>query len=132
MDTKKYKTVDEFLSDLNDEKVSQVNELREIILSANEGITEHIKWNSPSYIFDHEDRITFNVVNKENKVKLVLHMGAIRKETKGGTPVIEDTTGLISWNSDIRGMISFDSTEDIVAKKEQLTDVIQRWLQVVY
>lgn len=34
MNTKKYKTVDEFLSDLSDEKGSQVKELREIILSA--------------------------------------------------------------------------------------------------
>ena len=40
-------------------------------------------------------------------------MGAKRKEDKGGKPVIEDMTGLILWNSDIRGMISFDSTEDI-------------------
>ena len=131
MNTKKYKTVDEFLNDLSDEKRSQVNELREIILSTNTEIREHIKWNSPSYIFDNEDRITFNVVNKNDKVKLVLHMGAIRKENKGGKPIIEDLTGLISWNSDIRGMISFDSTEDILAKREQLTDIIQRWLKAV-
>lgn len=131
MTLKKYKTVEEFLNDLSDEKVSQVNELREIILSANKDIKEHIKWNSPSYIFDHEDRITFNVVNKDDKVKLVLHMGAIRKENKGGKPVLEDMTGLISWSSDIRGMISFDSTEDILAKRDLLTDIIRRWLAVV-
>ena len=131
MDTKKYKTVDEFLSDLSDEKGSQVNVLREIILSTHNEIKEHIKWNSPSYVFENEDRITFNVVNKDDKVKIVLHMGAIRKEHKGGKPVIEDLTGLISWNSDIRGMISFDSTEDILAKREQLTDIIQRWLKAV-
>ena len=130
MNTKKYKTVDEFLSDLSDEKGSQVKELREIILSADKELKEHIKWNSPSYIFENEDRITFNIVNKDDKVKLVLHMGAKSKEDKGGKPVIEDMTGLILWNSDIRGMISFDSTEDILAKREQLTGIIQRWLKV--
>lgn len=130
MTTKKYKTVDEFLRDLNDEKGYQVKVLREIILSTDKALTEHIKWNCPSYIFENEDRITFNIVNKDDKVKLVLHMGAKKKENKGGKPVIEDMTGLILWNSDIRGMISFDSTEDILAKREQLTGIIQRWLKV--
>lgn len=130
MNTKQYKTVDEFLSDLSDEKGSQVKELREIILSTAKELKEHIKWNCPSYTFENEDRITFNVVNKDDKVKLVLHMGAKRKENKGGKPVIEDRTGLILWNSDIRGMISFDSTEDILAKREQLTGIIQRWLKM--
>lgn len=130
MTTKKYKTVDEFLSDLSDEKSSQVKALREIILLTDKELKEHIKWNCPSYIFENEDRITFNIVNKDDKVKLVIHMGAKRKEYKGGEPVIEDTTGLIMWNSDIRGMISFDSTEDILAKREQLTGIIQRWLNI--
>lgn len=130
MNTKQYKTVDEFLSDLSDVKGSQVNELREIILASNKELKEHIKWNCPSYIFKNEDRITFNVVNKDDNVKLVLHMGAKRKENKDGKPVIEDMTGLILWNSDIRGLISFDSVEDILAKREQLTVIIQRWLKV--
>lgn len=117
------------MSDLSDEKGSQVKELRDIILSTDKELKEHIKWNCPSYIFKNEDRITFNVVNKDDKVKLVLHMGATRKENKGGKPVIEDTAGLIMWSSDIRGIITFDSTEDIIAKREQLTGIIQKWLK---
>ena len=130
MGTKKYKTIDEFLGDLNDEKSTQVKELREIILSTDKELKEHIKWNSPSYILANEDRITFNVVNKDDKVKFVIHMGVKRKENKGGKPVFEDRTGLILWNSDIRGTISFNSIEDIRIKREQLIDIIQKWLKV--
>jgi len=59
-------------------------------------------------------------------------MGAKRKEDKDGKPVIEDMTGLILWNSDIRGMISFDGIEDILAKREQLTGIIRKWLRVEF
>lgn len=61
----KYKTIDEFLSDLDAAKRQQVDILRELILKAEPKLEEHIKWNAPSYVLDGEDRITFNLMNKQ-------------------------------------------------------------------
>jgi uncharacterized protein YdhG (YjbR/CyaY superfamily) len=59
-------------------KQHQIDMLRSIILSVEPKLQEHIKWNAPSYVLNGEDRITFNLMNKESLVKLILHMGATR------------------------------------------------------
>lgn len=125
----KYKTVPEFLNDLDADKKSQVEALRKIIL-ANSKLDEHIKWNAPSYVLDGEDRVTFNLMNKQGIVKLVLHMGATRKEDKKAAPVMKDVSGLIDWSSDIRGVISFQNLEDVVKDKDIISELIQKWLLI--
>ncbi|QHN42991.1 hypothetical protein GII36_03985 [Candidatus Mycosynbacter amalyticus] len=126
----KYKTVEEFVNDLNDDKQSQVGMLRDLILSTEPQLEEHIKWNAPSYVLDGEDRITFNLMNKEGVVKLVLHMGATRKEDKKGTPLMQDESGLIEWSSDIRGMITFNSSTNISSNATSLKKIIKDWLAI--
>ena len=126
----KYKTIEEFMSALDDNKRSQVEVLRELIISSEPNLEEHIKWNAPSYVFNGEDRITFNLLNKENIVKLVFHMGALRKEDKKGEPVIKDDSGLVEWSSDIRGVMSFASLEEIKAQSDDVRKFIIKWLSI--
>jgi hypothetical protein len=126
----KYTTVAEFMDDLDESKRAQVEMLQSIIKQAGPGLEEHIKWNSPSYVLDDEDRVTFNLQNKEGVVKLVLHMGATRAEDKKGAPVMTDDSGLISWQSDIRGVLSFTDLDDVMAKRDQVSDIITRWLAI--
>ena len=128
---RKYKTVQEFIEDLDKEKRAQVEQLRQIIFASEPGLAEHIKWNAPSYMHNDEDRITFNLMNKEGVVKLVLHMGALRKENKKGAPIFSDDTGLIAWSSDIRGVISFQDIDSINSNQEQLKGLLVRWLAIV-
>ncbi len=127
---KKYKSVAEFLADIDHDKKAQVEALRAIIFETEPALTEHIKWNSPSYVSDDEDRITFNLHNKPQVVRLVLHMGATRTENKKGSPVMEDKTGLITWNSDIRGMLSFGNLEEIESHRGSISKIIQNWLAI--
>lgn len=124
---KTYATVPDFLEDLDLEKRKQVKKLREIILDSVR-VTEHIKWNSPSYVYKGEDRITFNLHG--NDIKILIHMGATRKEDKKAAPILEDTTGLVKWNSDIRGTISFKDMDDILAKKSQFESILHIWLML--
>ncbi len=126
----KYKTVEEFLSDLDNDKREQVDALRGIILGSKHNFEEHIKWNAPSYVFGGEDRITFNLMNKQGLVKLVLHMGVTRKEDKKSAPVMKDESGLVEWSSDIRGMITFTSIEDINTNTSALKKIIKDWLSI--
>lgn len=124
----KYTTIEEFLADQDESKREQIELLRSIIKNAHPHLTEHIKWNAPSYVLDGEDRVTFNLMNKEGVVKLILHMGATRKEDKKGVPVLSDDKGLVSWQSDIRGMLSFTDVADIKAKRAGIADILVRWL----
>lgn len=126
----KYKNLEDFMNNLNPEKRAQVDVLRSLILGIEPKLEEHIKWNAPSYVLDGEDRITFNLMNKQGVVKLVFHMGAIRKEDKKGAPILQDESGLIEWSSDIRGMVTFTTIEDINSNLKSLQKIIKDWLSI--
>lgn len=125
----KYKTVDEFLDGLDLEKREQVQELRKYIQSADSSLDEHIKWNAPSYVKDSEDRITFNLVNKEGLVKLVFHMGASRKENRKAEPILKDAK-LIEWISDIRGQATFTGLGQIKSQEKIIKELVRQWLAI--
>lgn len=123
-------SVDDLVSALDAATHAQVQLLRDIIGSLGVDLTEHVKWNAPSYVLDGEDRITMNLRNKEGVVKLVLHMGATRPEDKKGAPVLTDDEGLVEWASDIRGLIAFANADDIRAREPALRRVLTRWLGI--
>ena len=123
----KFKTVDEFLNGLDEDRRSQVLKLREYILDVEPSLTEHIKWNAPSYVKNDEDRITFNTMNKESIVKLVFHMGATKAEDKNGQPILKGAH-LIEWASDIRGYMTFTTLDEIIANKKEIKRTVQEWL----
>ena len=125
-----YETVAEFLDELDEDILDQVNELRGIIFEAEPELIENIKWNAPNYVHEGEDRITFNVMNKEGKVKLVLHMGATKKEDKKAKSILNDPNRLGESASNIRTVITFDSLPDILAKEDGLKDILRRWLTI--
>lgn len=125
----KYTNVDEFLADLTEDRKQQVNALREIIRISRSDLIEHMKWNSPSYVLEGEDRITFNM-HRPEQTMVIFHMGATRKENRNADPVMKDETGLIKWNSDIRGTIAFRSLEDIQISQSKVADLIKAWLSI--
>lgn len=126
----KYKSVSDFLNDLEPEKKAQVEKLRTIILGLDMELSENIKWNAPNYVYKNIDRITFNLMNKEGKVKIVIHMGALRKENKKLEPILKNSPKFIFWNSDIRGTISFDGMQDIESKQDALRILFTEWLKL--
>ena len=126
----KFVAVDEFLGSLDANKRAQVEALRGIIMGAETGLTEHIKWNAPSYVWNGQDRITFNLLNKEGVVKLVLHMGGSRVENRKAEPVLRDATGHVEWVSDVRGTLSFKDLDDITSKHGAITSVLKDWLAI--
>ena len=125
----KYKTIDEFLNDLSPDKKDQVLELRTYIKAVAPSLREHIKWNAPSFVKNGEDRITFNLFNKEGVVKLVFHMGATRKEDRKAAPVLADAQ-LIEWVSDIRGYVTFESLQQIKSQEGVIKELVKSWLAI--
>lgn len=104
-----------------------VEEVRVIILSVDNGITEHIKWNAPSFCFDGDDRITFNL-SKNDSILLIFHRGAKVKDNKSKEPLFKDTTGLLQWLAPDRAVIKIQSIEEVADKKASLKKVVKQWL----
>jgi hypothetical protein len=125
---KKYKSLKEFFEDQPADKLKQIMLVRELIFSAEPSLQETLKWNAPNYIHDGEDRITFNIMNKQEIVRVIIHMGTSKKEDKSGKPILDDTSGMIVWNSDIRGTISFESFDDIQTKSDLFKNIIADWV----
>lgn len=121
--------VADFMAHLDHPLKKAMEVTREIILSANQELTEHIKWNAPSFCINGEDRVTFNLY-KNDCLLLVFHRGAKVKDTKGKGPLFKDTTGLLEWVSPDRAMIKFISIEDVNTKKDKLKKVVRQWISL--
>jgi len=65
-----------------------------------------------------------------DQTMLLIHMGATRKETKKADPIMNDETGLIKWNSDIRGTLTFSSLDGIAGSQADITKILSAWLLI--
>src|SRR4051812_3629708 len=68
--------------------------LRRAILHSNAEISEHIKWNAPSFCHGGDDRVTLRLPPKGG-LQLILHRGAKVTDTTGFS--FADPSGLIVW-----------------------------------
>jgi hypothetical protein len=93
-------------------------------------LQENIKWNAPNYEYNWLDRLTFNVLNKENIVKLVLHFWASIKENKKGAPIYEKHWNFIHWSSDIRWYINFENKEKTIENSKIIQEILKDWLEI--
>ncbi|CAG9623031.1 DUF1801 domain-containing protein [Sutcliffiella rhizosphaerae] len=120
--------VEAFLENLTHPHKEEIEEVRRIILSTDQKITEHIKWNAPSFCYHNEDRITFNL-NGKGYFRLIFHLGAKVKDSKENEPLIVDSTGLLEWVSSNRAIVKFTCKSDVKEKKAKLREVITKWLE---
>ncbi|HEX2516113.1 MAG TPA: DUF1801 domain-containing protein, partial [Chloroflexota bacterium] len=85
----------------------------------------HIKWNAPSFGYDHQDRVTFRLYPKEG-VQLIFHRGAKVKASEGFT--FDDDSGLLQWLASDRAAVTLLDRRDVEAKGAALASVVQRWM----
>ncbi|MED3573101.1 DUF1801 domain-containing protein [Cytobacillus praedii] len=122
--------VAEFMNNLIHPLKEEIEEVRKIILSTDDKITEHIKWNAPSFCYEGEDRMTFNL-NGKGFFRLVFHCGAKVKERKTNKPLIIDPSGILEWKAADRAIIKFTDKNDVKVNEEKLKEVITKWLKVI-
>lgn len=120
--------VAEFMNNLEHPLKEEIEEVRNIILSTDDKITEHIKWNAPSFCYEGEDRITFNLHGR-GFIRLVFHCGAKVKKRNTNEPLIVDTSGILEWKAVDRAMMNFTDKNDVKAKEEKLREIITKWLE---
>lgn len=123
-----YKTVEAYLHDQTPERRELISTLREIVLGTREGIVEIIKWNSPSYIHNGNDRITVNASSKD-VVRLIFHVGVSTPQDEQTPPAFAgDPEGLLHWHSGDRASLAVKDAAEANAKREAITHLIGDWL----
>ena len=103
-----------------------VERLRAIVLGAGDGVTEHIKWNGPSFCIDGDDRITIGLFPRGG-VRAILHRGVKVKDATGFA--FADDSGLIQWAAPDRGVVTFANEAAIAARADAFADICRRWLE---
>jgi hypothetical protein len=123
--------VTEFIQKLDPEFGKIIETIRQIILSTDKEIGEHIKWNAPSFFYAGEMK-PFNP--KEYKRYIIVMnflKGRILLVFPSGAK-INDTTGFLEGDyTDGRRLVYFKNMDDVIAKKEVLQNVIKVWLTLV-
>lgn len=119
--------VSDFLNQQKHPFRNEIELLRNIILSANNKLTENIKWNGPNYSFENEDRITMRIQPPAEQVQLIFHRGA-KKQEQPKTKLIANTSKLLIWKENDRALITFKSMKDIEDSNSELSDIINDWI----
>ena len=115
-----------FLDNLTHPFRAEIEQLRDIILSAEEGLTENIKWNAPNYCFEGEDRITMRI-QPPKQIQLIFHCGAKVKEQPKNS-LITDTSGLLMWKENNRAVATFKNITEIQHAESTLIAIVKAWI----
>ena len=119
-------TVEQFLRELEHPRKAEINALRALILGAHPGITEHVKWNAPSFCHDGVDRVTFRL-QPGNRLQLVLHRGAKVRDDAAAFR-FDDDSGLLDWVAPDRAVVTFRDLDDVATRRSSVADLIRRWV----
>lgn len=103
----------------------QIAALSAAILESNAAISEHVKWNAPSFCHAGDDRVTFRFPPKGG-AQMVFHRGAKVKDVKGFS--FSDASGLIAWAAPDRGVVTFESAEDMTRKTGTIVKLVNAWM----
>ena len=118
--------VDTFMADLRHPLKPGIERLRAAILASNPEITEHVKWNAPSFCYAGVDRATFRL-QPGDRLQLVLHRGAtVRADTPDFR--FEDTDGLAEWLAPDRAVVTFRDLPDVETRQAAVVALVNRWV----
>ena len=108
-----------------------IETLRQIILSAHPEISEHIKWNNPSFYYSGE-MAPFNPKEYKRDIAVMnLHKNRIMVVFPSGAK-LDDTSGLLTGDyTDGRRIAIFKDLEDIKSKAETVKTLIKLWVDLV-
>lgn len=117
--------VDTFLAALDHPLHAVIVQVRALILSADDQITEHIKWKAPSFCYQGDDRVTMRL-DRPDSVQLVFHRGVKVKDAS--TFTFADPHGLLTWRARDRATLTFHSMEEVAAQQAALVEVVKQWM----
>lgn len=110
--------VEKFLEKKKHPFDAEIRKIREIILSADDGVEEVIKWSSPTFMY--KGNIASFYMNTKKFVNLMFHKGA----------TIKDTSGLLEGDGKETRFARFYDMKDIDKKKSALKKVVKEWIKM--
>ncbi|WP_426586745.1 DUF1801 domain-containing protein [Mucilaginibacter sp. R-33] len=124
--------VDAYMQKLDHPLKEVLEALRKIILSVDDEIGEHIKWNAPSFLYTGEMKpfdpqkykryLIVSNVYQTDCIRLVFLSGA----------KINDASGLLSGDyADGRRLAFFYSMDEVVVKENALKSAVKTWLALL-
>ena len=122
-------SVDAFLATLDHPFKQEILALREIILGADPGIAEGIKWNAPS--FRTSEYFATMHLRALDSVQVILHLGAKIRDTAISGVAIADPESLLEWLAKDRASVKFCDLKDVEAKRSAFLNVIRQWIKYV-
>jgi len=120
------KDVTLFLDRLNLPLRKEIDRLRFCVLSADNRLSENVKWNGPNYSLGSEDRITMKI-QPPAKIQLIFHRGAKVKE-QPDNKLIKDDSGLLEWKENDRAVATFNNMEEIENSNLAITKIVRSWI----
>lgn len=115
------------LDNLNLPLRAEIDQLRQLVLTADSRLSENIKWNGPNYSIDQEDRITMRV-QQSKMIQLIFHRGA-KVKVQPADKLIQDAPRLLIWKENDRAVATFKNMTEIEASRADLITLIQDWIR---
>ena len=121
--------VEAFLAALDHPFEREILAVRQVILGADPHIAEGIKWNAPSFRTTG-DFATFHLREKDG-VRVILHLGARRRDGANARGAIRDPEALLQWLADDRASATFRGLDDVEAKRAAFAEVVRQWIALL-
>ena len=118
--------VNQYMEKLDHPLKAEIERVRELILGSDSQITEHIKWNAPSFCYQGEDRVTFRLFPAVDSIQLIFHRGAKVKDSKDFA--FQDESGLLKWVAQDRATLIFHDMNEIEEKSTPFKNLVSRWM----
>ena len=119
-------SVEAFLAALEHPQKPAILALRTLILGAAPGITEHVKWNAPSFRTT-EDFATFHL-RARHGVQLVLHLGPKPRPDSSVRRGVADPAGLLTWKGPDRAVVILPDLTAVEAQADVLQALVRQWI----
>jgi hypothetical protein len=115
-----------FMLELTHDRKAEVKQLRIAILAPPLGLTEHIKWNAPSFCIDGDDRITFRL-QPGDRLELIFHRGA-KKRSDTATFTFTDPSGLMKLLTPDRGVVVLANAAATAHHMPEILHLVEAWV----
>ena len=123
--------VTQYIEKLPNDIQPAVEYLRQLILSINHEIAEHIKWNSPAFYYSGTMKPFDPKEYKRDILVMNLRKDKILCVLPTGMSIQQNTEILEGKYTDGRRMITFSSLDDIKSKEENFRKAITEWLSLI-
>ncbi|MDB5096264.1 MAG: hypothetical protein JWM80_685 [Cyanobacteria bacterium RYN_339] len=104
---------------------AEIEALRALILAADEGITERVKWNAPSFCWKGDDRVTLKL-HPPKAIGVIFHRGVQVKDAADFD--FPDDSGLLTWPARDRAVATIRDLAELEANREALISLVRRWM----